>query len=246
MYKHILRTLKIKGGITLRVVRKDLEKRKRNDFEIEKRKVVRVSNETINWSRFEAKNLRFSTVGESNRNSFVSIVLDGGVVDGDLVIDGAGQSVDKIKFINCRVSGEILIHGVEARKLTIAARAGSLKIVDSDIKDVHICGQIEDDISLMRLKRKDSIIEINGSSKIVRLREVKGSQLKFETFNSDLINGKGLDFEDFYLPTDHIVNLKRINFDKLYFLKEGNEIGLAYDLVNAKIEFRGERYYESI
>ncbi len=211
------------------------ERDPRKEFGFKFDRNEKIGNSSLNWSQFEAKNLRFSIMQQEGK--LIDIVLNGGIVDGDLIIDGINQRVRSIRIIDCQVSGRISIYSTKAKKITIAANSSTVELIDCDIEELHLCSQVDDDISLVKLKNKDASIELNGYSKIVRLREVNGESLKFSNFEADLISGQRVYVNEINLPTDNSVDLRKIYSDKIRFFRNRNKIGLAYELKNAKLEF---------
>ena len=211
------------------------ERDPREEFGFKFDRNEKIGNSSLNWSQFEAKNLRFSIMKQEGK--LIDIVLNGGIVDGDLIIDGINQRVRSIRIIDCKVSGRVSIYSTKAKEITIAANSSTVELIDCDVKSLDICGQIDDDVSLVKLRNKNGEIELNGHSKIVRMREVNAESLKFSNFEADLISGQRVCVNEINLPTDNAVDLRRINSDKIRFFRNRNKIGLAYELKNAKLEF---------
>ena len=236
MYKHILlSTLKIKGGVKVeRAQRRIPDGGLREDFEIQKDRVVRIESQDLEWRRFNSKDLRFTIMKNPQSRK---ITLSGARIEGDLIIDGLNDSLKEINIVDCEISGRVAIYNLKVRKITISGNASSVEVVNSEVRDLHICGEVDDEISLFNVGMKDSHIEINGSSRIVRLKNLHANELKFKVFKCALINGRELFVDTFFLPTDREVSLQRVNVKTLYFLQNGNSLGMAYSLKNAKLQF---------
>lgn len=236
MYKHtLLSTLKIKGGVNMEITKsRSLESGLREDFKIQEDEIVRIDSDSLNWRRFTSKDLRITVMKNSHRQE---ITLSGGVVKGNLIIDGLNDDMEEINIIDCQVEGKIAIYSLKARKVTITGSASSVELINCRVKDLHLCGEVDDEILLANVGMKDSEIEINGSSRTVRMKNIQADKFKFKVFKCALINGRELFINLFFLPTDRSVSLRRINSNKLYFLRNGNSVGVAYQIKDASLEF---------
>ncbi len=193
----------------------------------------KIGNTSLNWNRFRAKNLHVS-IRKDKRTRSIDVVLDGGFIDGDLIINGLDQKIRSVRIINCQVSGKISIYSVKAKEITIISNCFGIDLVDSDINALHICSQVSSKINLVKLNCLK--VELNGHSEIVDLKRVCAERLTIDSFETNFIAGNNLNIKKIKVFTDSRLDLKRLTSNKIYFYRRGSQPGIIHGLKNARLK----------
>ncbi|MFW5962742.1 MAG: hypothetical protein ACOCQR_03905 [bacterium] len=192
-----------------------------------------VGEKSIKWNNFKAEDVVISCKKNCKE---VAISLDGGVIDGNLTINGLKQELNKIKIVNVQAK-KISIYNVQAKKIEITGNIGNIEIINSDANDYHICGEIKNSIFLLRSGSRTSLFEINGCANSLKLKNVIANKFKIVSFEYNQIRGEDINIQELYLPTDWSINLNRIDVKNLYLFKDNKATGTIHNLRNAVLEF---------
>ncbi len=182
----------------------DLQRGVRKNFKINDKVSFQMKKiERLEWNNFESKSLSIFLMGDGFEDKEnISIILDSGKIDGDLMIDGFNHEVDVLD-INCEVSGKINIFNVQARKIKINGAALSLKIERClEVKDMILSTEVRKSISVHSFQGlTDSRLLINGSAKLLSLKLIKVSDLSIPTALFEEVRGDSIEADQFNFPT---------------------------------------------
>lgn len=192
---------------------RDLTDYCKREFSFQKNILNQVSDgEVIDWSMFKSKTIKFVVIDQAVLEVRPEICLDGGEIDGDLIVIGSGD-LKSFSMVNCAVEEEIKIENLVADKVEVCSNAKVVTLKNCKINDLHICGEIKEFVSIDNCEFNK--IEMEGLVDNVFVNNLEADYFDASLFNFELLEINSAEIRDLIIPS--AVKVRFNNFSVINF-----------------------------